>query len=312
MSVSSIGPSQVAAPEEGNVVNGPAPAPAPRATQQSNEVGSASAQTSSSNSSGLTDGARAVTEPGKSGYEQFVDALNERLAIDPSYLEAKGRLDSWGNVEALLDLVDRFTGLVPGDSVITWANICAMADDDVLPNAEAKAAAQKLKANRALFNEMSGGKNYVTLEDARKFVEKLEGAVAAAKAVASEEVKAELKEQRSAGAANAASGQPGTNGASASTATLPPEGPKPPGSTKPGLDGAMENLDNMAAYYDAEIAKLTADPAKKNDPEFQKKFNELTAEKLAVQQLQVQLMQMMQNLAKMWSDVSRNAIQNMR
>lgn len=305
MSVGSIGPSQVAVPEEGNVVNGPAPAPPPRATQQSNEVGGSSALTPSLNSSGPADGARAATEPSKSGYEQFLEALNERLAIDPEYLAAKERLDTWGNVEALLDAVDRFTGLIPGDETITWANICAMAKDDVLPNPEAQAAAKKLMANRALFNEISGGKNSLTLEDARKFVETLKAAVASAKASATEEVKAELKERR----ASSTEGRSWTGRSSGNSDAAPIAM-----STRPGVEGAMENLGNVADSLQAQMLELAKKAAE--DPskavQYQQQIAQLQNQYQAITNMMNQLTQMISNLSKMWSDVAMNSIRNVK
>lgn len=94
------------------------------------------------------------------------------------------------------------------------------------------------------------------------------------------------------------------------------EAPRPPPSKLGGLEGASENMSNMLGWAEGEFDRLTALMGKASDPGAQKmieqKLNQLSRLMQALTAMQNQIMTMMSNLSKMYSDIAMNAIRNMR
>ncbi len=114
----------------------------------------------------------------------------------------------------------------------------------------------------------------------------------------------------------------GTSGTDKKEGTPPPKDPndivsqvpKPTPSTKAGMEGAMENLNNAQDYLQNAIMKLAEEAAK--NPEKAQALNArismMQNQLQAIGNMISQMMNMISNLSKLWSDVAMNAIRNMK
>ncbi|HEY0880552.1 MAG TPA: hypothetical protein VGD87_03420, partial [Archangium sp.] len=262
MSIESVSRQPLTALEEGNVVNGPAPAPPPRATQQSNEVGSANAQTLSPNSSGPTDGARASTEPAKAGWQLVNEEVEARLNADSEYVEAKSNYDTYKGMADDFALVDKACWFGPGDGLLGLADIQSVAGDEGQPEA-VRAAARRLIQNMSVFNEAAAGNTQLTMSEVTEFVKGLKADVSSRKSSMTEKVEAEHSQQRGAASSNSRSGATSSPAQAGTAAGADPKvaaannevraemdraNPKPAPSEYDGLEGATENMNNMIGW----------------------------------------------------------------
>ena len=296
------------------------PTPPNRARSSDNSLGDHVAAPQTSNTS-PTDGARAATQspPGRQDIERMTQ---DRLNSDPEYVDLQAKLETWKNLENDFAAIDQHTGLFTGDGTVTLENLRAIANDPLVPDPTAKAAAQRLLANMDVWNELANGltggaDNVAGTADVTRFLANMRAQLKAMKASAREEVRVEVGAATSTPHANGAA-----TGGSPGSAASPPEGSSklfnpPTLSTKPGMEGAVENLGNTLAAVgnaSAVLAAQLANPDLKPEErqKVQAKYNELQQLLSMLTNMYTQLQTAIANLMKMYSDVAKNSIQNMR
>jgi flagellin-like hook-associated protein FlgL len=87
-------------------------------------------------------------------------------------------------------------------------------------------------------------------------------------------------------------------------------GSKPP-STKPGIEGALENLGNLGDDLQKQITDTINDP-NMDATSKQAKLTQLQSQQQSVMNMLNQISQMLQNVVKMWSDIAMNSVRNMK
>lgn len=286
--------------------------PSPATTTQygaSNSVGDHGSTAQAG--SGPTDGGRETTTGTKTpGYAESEQMVSERLANDPEYQELSAKLEKWKNIENDFALVDANTGLFP-DGTVTLDNLRALAGDP-LARADARAAANRLLSDMSVWNEISKGDNIAGTQDVMAFVAGMKAGLKTMKEAVRAEIKGEVAAaSNTAGSTNAAS--TGSN-----TAVSAPQLFKPPTlSTKPGMEGAVENIKNTLTSIGDEMSQITSklsdpnlSPADRN--KLQASYNELQQLQAMLMAMYKQLQEAIANMIKMYSDVAQNSIRNMR
>lgn len=87
--------------------------------------------------------------------------------------------------------------------------------------------------------------------------------------------------------------------------------PKPERSTKPGMEGALDNLGNTADYLQKQMEAVANDPDL--DPAAKSaKLQNLQFQQQSAMNMLTQLSQMMQNTIKLWSDIAMNSVRNIK
>ena len=87
--------------------------------------------------------------------------------------------------------------------------------------------------------------------------------------------------------------------------------PKPARSTKPGMEGALDNLGNTADYLQKQMEAVSSDPDL--DPASKTaKLSNLQFQQQSAMNMLTQLSQMMQNTIKLWSDIAMNSVRNIK
>lgn len=257
-------------------------------------------------------------------------AVAERLSGDPEYqrlsqqlAEAESLKDDWYLVEA--------NALLANDSILTKADIAAVANDPLRPQG-VRDAAQRLLNNGTFLTGVNGNDTTASAQDVENFVKGLRDAIKAMK----ENVKAEVKAERGIESPATGSGstpqtdnaqarvaqeQGAASGASETAEQIVAEAkngaaPKPPPSTRGGLEGAEENATNMMGWMEGEFDRLTALMSKTDDPKVQKQLemqlNQLSRRMQSMTAMLNQLTTMMSNISKMYADIAMNSIRNMR
>lgn len=288
------------------------------AQHQSNQVDTTHsrqiASDTSSTSSTPTTGAREVV---LSPYEQQKKMVEERLADNTDYQEAKGLAAQESQVMQDFQLVEANT-LWPGDDVVTLADLKAVAGDLNRPE-YVRDAANRLLRNTAVWNGAKKDDQIVSSADLTAFFHQKRADMSAIKAAVTAEVKDELK--ANAPSNNGGSGTPGVSPPASSTqnaATNKPSPedsvPKPPQSTKQGIEGSGENLANTADYLQKQMMALAEDAAAhpENATVNAQKIAMLQNKFQAITNMQSQMTQMLSNMSKMWSDVAMNSIRNLK
>lgn len=275
-------------------------------------------QSQQSSGSTPTDGAREATPTKTPGYKEIKQMTEERLKDNPEYVELKEKYETWKSLENDFALIDQYTGFITGDGTLTLDNLRALANDMVAPNPAAKAAAQRLLANMEVWNALAKGDNVVGTHDVTEFVNGMKSQLKAIEDATKNEIKAEVG--AAAAAAAAAGGTPAA-GSPADPATnqtgAAPLFKAPALSSKPGMEGAVENVGNtLSAIANAtsELMAKLADPNLKPEDrqKLQAQYNELQQLQSMLTAMYTQLQEAIANLMKMYSDVAKNSIQNMR
>ncbi|MFT3706736.1 MAG: hypothetical protein QM817_03635 [Archangium sp.] len=238
--------------------------------------------------------------------------VDEQMAADPEAMRLQRLLDQ---SESLANdwnyLQDHLIG--SGDGILDRQAIIDVTND-LCQSPEMKAAAQRLLANREFLNGVNGTDTKASSQEVDAFISGLRNQIASIRAAKTDEVKAARGMQTNAQAGtgtagatpNGAPAAPPASGSGAADAV-----PLPPQSDKPGVEGAMENLGNMGDYYSKQMVALandsSIDPAKK-----QALMADLQTKQQATMNMLNQLIQMMQNTAKLWSDIAMNSVRNIK
>lgn len=272
--------------------------------------------TQQSGSSAPTDGGRETTPkpPTAADIEQMV---NERLANDPEYQALQAKLEKWKGLESDYALIDRYSGFITGDGTVTLENIRAVANNSHPDAAEANAAAKRLLGAMDVWNEISKGDNQAGTHDVMAFLAGMRDQLKGMKDSARADIRAEqgLTANPATGSAAAGGAAAGTSSTTADGAATLFKASAP--STKPGMEGAVENINNALTSIGNEMGTLMAkmtDP--KTPPEERQKlqaaYNELQQLQSMLMAMYKQLQEAISNMVKMYSEVAQNSIRNMR
>ncbi|MGV3623686.1 MAG: hypothetical protein ACO1OB_22900 [Archangium sp.] len=270
-----------------------------------------------------TDGSRACTEQKTPSYEDIQYALRDRLANNSEYQDLKKLQDGMSQVEQDFDVALRHS-FTPGDGFITHEDLIAIENDPHRPQ-YVRDAAHRLRTNYRAWSEITGGDGRATGTEVAAFRERLGSAMRNIERAEEDQVRTDLGAASrvpttgSNDPATGTVGSPGTGGTGGTTGGDKPPGtstetPKPTPSTKPGMEGALENLDQAHKWIQSEIDRLIAEAAA--DPSkaatLQSRLTSLTNNLQAVTNMQNQISQMMSNLTKMWSDIAMNSVRNIK
>lgn len=315
--------------QSGSIAAPPAPPPSSQ-----NQVFNGQNGTGQSSAAGApADGAREATEPAKAGWRSVNEEVEERLNADPEYAELKAKYETHKGMANDFAIVDQACWFGPGDGLLGLADIQSVANDPA-QTPEARAAAQRLLQDMAVFNEAAAGNQQLTSSEVMTFLKNLKGELSARKAAMTEKVEGEHAKKAEQSSGSAASGQTGQagraggNGQAGATAEgkdaatqeviaqIDQSNPKPAPSEFSGLEGATENMNNMIGWGESEIDRLTELMGKTDDPatlkKLENKINQMTRRMQQMTALMNQLATAMQNISKMYSDIAMNAVRNMR
>lgn len=257
-----------------------------------------------------TDGARKSMSQRHADIESMTE---ERLMSDPAYRELKETYDTWKD-QLMSDfmLVDQYTGVWP-DKKIQHQDLIALRDDKGA-NPQAREAAIRLLENPQIWQAISKDDVWVGVQDVESFLATMKSDLKANRDTVRGEVKAEM------GVASAATTAIGGQAAGGEAAAAGEAGPlfkSPAPSTKPGMEGAVENLNNTLGSIGDAMADITAKMTDANlKPEERQKlqasYNELQQLQSMLMAMYKQLQESIANMMKMYSDVAQNSIRNMR
>lgn len=251
------------------------------------------------------------------------EMTEERLSEDPAYAKLQKKYEEWKDLETVFSAIEDHT-VFAGDQKISLRDLEVLRDD---PNADpgARAAANRLLNDKSIWNELATGldgknDNVVGVADVQRFLEKMTTGLADMKEKVRGEVQAEMAAER--GVATGTQTQAGAT-ASGSGATESGSGEAKPlfkaptPSTKGGMEGAVENVNNtLAAVADAtnDLAVQLMDPnlSAADRQKLQAKYNDLQQLQQMLTAMFTQLQQNISNLMKMYSDVAQNSIRNMK
>lgn len=280
----------------------------PQNNSQSNQnsVGTAGGSPPSQASGGAADGAREATEPTKSGWQLVNEEVEARLSADPEYAELKAKYDAHEGMADDFAIVDQAFFWGRGDGALDLGDIQAVANDS-LQTDEARNAAKRLLKDMAVFTAAAGGNNQLTRSEVMEFLNGLKGDLSARRASMTEKVEAEhAKRETGVRGSTSANGTPSSDSATEAAPIVM--------SSRPGVEGAMENLGNVADSLQAQMLELAKKAAE--DPskavQYQQQIAQLQNQYQAITNMMNQLTQMLSNLSKMWSDVAMNSIRNVK
>jgi hypothetical protein len=267
-------------------------------------------QSSQPSANSPTEGGRETSTGNKvPGYAEIEQMVNERLASDSEYQELSAKLEKWKNIESDFAVIDAHTGFITGDGTVTLENLRALAADP-LADSEAKAAANRLLNDIPVWNAIAKGDNVAGTHDATEFIENLKAKLKETKDAVRAEVKGEV---------GAPSKSPNASGG---TTPNQAEGAgqlfkAPALSTKPGMEGAVENIQNTLNSIGDAMGDLTAKLADPNlstadRAKLQASYNQLQQLQSMLMEMFKQLQEAIANTVKMYADVAQNSIRNMR
>lgn len=290
--------------------------PAKKIIQDAGENSVSDHGASSQTSNGPTGGARESTPNKAPGYAEIEQMTEERLMSDPEYRELKEKLEMCGGLEAMFHLIDKNVGF-RNDDKICLDDILALVNDTNQPNKELREAGKWLNDHREIWSAISKGDNLVGLHDVKDFLAGMKSELKGMK----DSVRNDIKAENGVGASSSPSAATGTGAApstSQPTSSEPGQLFKAPTlSTKPGMEGAVENIGNtLTAIGNAtsDLAAQLANPDLKPEErqKLQAKYNELQQLQSMLTAMYTQIQEAIANLMKMYSDVAKNSIQNMR
>ncbi len=266
-----------------------------------------------------TQGASGSTNNGPTGYAAVKTDIEARLADNEDYQRLGTQISKteslMGDFSALVAL--KIPGR-PGESALSMDNIRAVANDPFRTPSE-RAAAQRLIDNPEILAKFMKGDDKASLSDCLSIVEGLRAERKAIKDQVTAEVKAE-RNVPTPGVGTTTS--PITGGTTPNPGETTPPGattppapgadiPKPPPSTLPGIDGALENLGNSADHLVKQMEAIANDPNMEAGLKAAK-MAQLQAKQQSVMNMLSQLSQMMSNTAKLWSDIAMNSVRNIK
>ncbi len=278
---------------------------------QGNSVEQSEAQTAPPATQSAADGARECSTPTLEGYAQHREDVAQVLKEDPRYQEAEAKLKLAGQLKKDFAAVEGFT-IVSGDNLLNYGDVHAVANNPAASKA-VRDAAKRLLEN---WSEMGGGtllkgsqvqQHAVAMKKERDAIEAEVSAALRGVAPELPIVPAVTVEAGGDGVENSGGSVQETKEVKTNPAD---DVPKPAPSTKPGLDGALENLgnglDHVMAKIDA-VANSDMEPGAK-----QAALTKLQFEQQALANMMNQLSTMMSNMVKLWSDIAMNAVRNIR
>ena len=314
---------QIASNISNDHLNEPTPPPAPAPRDSSSDYG----QPGPAPAPRHNEPAQGARETVTQHHKELDEMTEERLQENPEYVALKAKQDVWGDMETVFAAIEDHTCFA-GDQKISLRDLEVLRDD---PNADphAKEAANRLLNNRSIWNELATGldgvnDNLVGAADVGRCLERMKTGLAGMKETARAEVMGEMAAERSAqqggtGAAHSPATGAAHDGGTASSAA-PAEGKlfkAPTPSTKGGMEGAVENVNNtLAAVGDAanalmaQLANPDLSPAERT--KLQAKYNDLQQLQQMLTAMYAQLQQNISNLMKMYSDAAQNSIHNMK
>jgi hypothetical protein len=237
--------------------------------------------------------------------------VSERLANDPDYQRVDQELKDALGLQKDWLLVEGNSPMA-NDGKLTLADISVVASDPLRPQ-NVRDAANRLLANPTFLTAVNKDDTLASAQDVAAYVQGLRTEMKAQKDAVTAEVKQERGVQANPQAGAAAdSATPNGAPAPAATGSTPAQSvPLPPPSDKPGMEGAMENLGNMGDYYSKQMLAIandsSIDPGKKSAL-----IADLQTKQQATMNMLNQLIQMMQNTSKLWSDIAMNSVRNIK
>ena len=257
-------------------------------------------------------------------HKEIDEMTEERLRENPEYVELKAKQDVWGDMEAVFAAIEDHTCFA-GDQKISLRDLEVLRDD-LGADPAAREAAKRLLGNRSIWNELATGldgnnDNLVGVADVRRFLDRMKTGLAEMKETAQAEVMGEMAAERGASAAAHPGGTGATHdGGTINSSSDAAEGKlfkAPTPSTKGGMEGAVENVNNtLAAVGDAanslmaQLSNPDLSPAERS--KLQAKYNDLQQLQQMLTAMYSQLQQNISNLMKMYSDAAQNSIRNMK
>lgn len=264
-----------------------------------------------------TDGSRECTEPKGPSWEDIQSSLKDRLANNSEYQDLKKLQDGMSQVEQDFNLLmqNHFT---VDDGFLTYADLMAVSNDGRRPQ-YVRDAANRLLANNRAWMEITGADGRASGAEVAAFRERLGSAMRNIEKTEEDQVRTDLgavARTPANGSKDPATGAGETN--ETPRGDKPPEAstetPKPPPSTRPGTEGALENLANGQDWIQKEIERLAneaaKDPAKA--PALQARISMLQNQFQVLANMSTQINQMMSNITKMWSDIAMNSVRNIK
>jgi hypothetical protein len=272
-----------------------------------------------------TDGARtASVDPAKAQYEQDLHDWQQTKAQAESYKAANAQLDK--DLAPLLEAKHALSVLLQREEFDLVLTPDELNDLMRTGSPEMKAAATWLLAHEDVWRDLPKKETLVGglgidmraaqsyLADLSRRVSELEGRRLEVPEVPPKPTVPGAVPSAGATPSGGPTGATQSSASNSGTTSAADEIPLPAPSTKPGLEGATENLANAADHLQAQMIKLAEEASK--DPT----KATLNAQKIAMLQTQIQsltnmmsqLQQMMSNMSKLWSDVAMNSVRNLK
>lgn len=267
-----------------------------------------------------TGGGRETTTSNVPGYAEIERMTQERLEADPEYQKLKAKEAALAQAQLDFATVDGITFLGKDDGIVTIQELRSLAEDPLRDEA-IRNAAQRLLNNTALWNELAKNlsdgvvDNKVGTADVMRLIEdtaaKLKGM--------REETRTDIRGEVGAAVAANAAQAPGAAGGSGASAAAggSPLFRSPTLSAKPGMEGAVENINNTLQSIGNEIADISMQLTNsKLTPEdrqaLQNKYNDLLQLQGMLTNMFKQLQEAIASMIKMYSDVAMNSVRNMK
>ncbi|PZR08244.1 MAG: hypothetical protein DI536_25395 [Archangium gephyra] len=267
--------------------------------------------------SGPSQGAAETTLAGKKpGYAEIQSMVDDALSKNDEYIDLSANItraiDLGKDVQTCLS--DYGVGM---DRTLTEGEIRDLAKIGSTP--AIRAAAQRLIDNHGLLAKFLNGNDAMTMSDVSRVCDEMKTRQGEIRKSTERQIRSDIDAKPLTGSSGDPStgtspntGTPGNDG----TTPEPPstETPKPPPSTRPGTEGALENLANGQEWIQKEIERLAneaaKDPAKA--PALQARISMLQNQFQVLANMSTQINQMMSNITKMWSDIAMNSVRNIK
>ncbi len=249
-----------------------------------------------------TSAARESTQPASTGYAASVEHGAE--PVKSPELQAAEQLQR--DIQYLVSIPNQERWRKDATVSATWVR--AVANDGARSQGSRDAAAQVL-SNPAFARADANGDGQVSLAEATAYLDKLKGQAvgnSSSHGVSGSSSGSEIGSTSS--VSTGSMEQTGSSDSGSGSSSI--SGSKPP-STKPGIEGALENLGNLGDDLQRQITDTINDP-KMDATSKQAKLTQLQSQQQSVMNMLNQISQMLQNVVKMWSDIAMNSVRNIR
>lgn len=265
---------------------------------------------------------RDATQPSQNGYAApppNVNGPGETHGSKPvESQESKDAAQLAKDLQYILSIPTQEVGGRPGVVSLTWLQAVV---NDPFRSSASKAAAQRLLDNPAWSRADADHSGKLTLGEAGAYADKMKANDAASSSSGGSTTSttdsgkppsdADVGGTSPGGATTSTSNSASADAPKKSVQDILDSVPKPPPSSRPGMEGALENLGNSADYLQKQMEAIANDPNLDAGMKSAKMANLQSQQQLAMNMLN-QLSQMMQNTMKLWSDIAMNSVRNIK